>query len=76
MLINIKINKNKIDTAPIYTIKYDKPMKFKPKIIKYIEILANNPIKNKTDIIGFLLMITNIAHKIAIKEIISSTLDV
>ena len=34
MLINININKNKIDTAPTYTNKYDKPIKFIPNVIR------------------------------------------
>lgn len=32
--INISINKNKIDTAPIYTSKYEIPIKFIPINIK------------------------------------------
>jgi hypothetical protein len=33
-------------------------------------MLKNKPIKNNTDTIGFLLIITNIPHKIAINDII------
>jgi hypothetical protein len=68
MSINININKNIIDTAPIYTNKYDKPIKLNPIIIKYIAIDKNRPIKNKTDITGFLLIITNIAKIIIINS--------
>ena len=32
--INISINKNKIDTAPTYTNKYERPIKFRPKSSK------------------------------------------
>ena len=60
MFISININKNNIDTAPTYTSKYDKPIKFIPINIKYPEMFRNNPIKNNTDIIGFLVIITNI----------------
>jgi hypothetical protein len=72
MFIIININKNNIDTAPTYTKRYDKPIKLTPNIIKYPDILKNNPIKNNTDIIGFLLTITNIPHNIEDKEKISS----
>jgi len=71
-LINIKINKNNIDTAPRYTIIYDKPMKFKPIIFKYEEIPPNNNIKNNTDTIGFLVKITYIPVRKAIIENISN----
>jgi hypothetical protein len=60
MLINIKINKNNIDTAPTYTNKYDSPIKFNPNVIKKQATLKNNVIKNNTDTIGFLVVITNI----------------
>jgi hypothetical protein len=65
ILINIKINKNKIETAPIYTIKYDNPIKINPDKIKYKDMLKNNAIKYITDIIGFLLIIINILLNIA-----------
>ena len=71
--INIKINKNKIDTAPTYTNKYERPIKFKPNIIRYDAMLKNNPIKNKTDNTGFFIIITSIPHKIASTEIMSNT---
>jgi hypothetical protein len=64
MSINININKNNIDTAPIYTNKYDIPIKVIPIIIKYIAVNKNKLIKNKIDIIGFLLIITNIEDSI------------
>ena len=42
------MNKNKIDTAPIYTIKYEKPINVNPDKIKYTDIDPNKPInKNK-----------------------------
>lgn len=34
IFISININKNNIDTAPIYTIKYDRPINVKPSNIK------------------------------------------
>jgi hypothetical protein len=46
-------------------------MKVKPNKIKYTDILANNPIKNIIDIIGFLFIIIAIPHSKAIKLIIS-----
>ena len=66
--INIKINKNNIETAPTYTIKYTKPKKCKPMVIRYTDIEKNNPIKNNTDNIGFLLTIIYILKNTAIKE--------
>ena len=68
-LINIKIKINNIDTAPIYTNKYDKPIKFKPNKIKYKDILKNKPIRNNTETMGFLLIITKIAEMIAVMQI-------
>ena len=44
-------------------------MKFIPKIIKYPAILKNNPIKNKTETIGFFVIITKIPDRIEAKEI-------
>lgn len=44
-------------------------MKYVPNNIKKIDILKNKPIKNKTEKIGFLHIITNIPHNIAIKDI-------
>ncbi len=35
-------------------------------------MLANSPIRNNIEKIGFLLIITNMAHKIATNEIISN----
>lgn len=67
--INININKNSIETAPTYTSKYDSPMKFNPNIIRYPAMLRNNPIKNSTDTIGFLLIMIAIPHNIDAKEI-------
>lgn len=49
-------------------------MKLKPNIIKYEDILANNPIKNKTEIMGFLVIITDIAQNIANIDIRSNIL--
>jgi hypothetical protein len=72
--INIRINKNKIDTAPIYTKRYDNPKKFNPINIKYIDIFKNKPIKYNTETIGFLLIITNIPDNIASKVKISIAL--
>jgi hypothetical protein len=63
--ISININKNNIETAPIYTNKYDNPMKFRPINIRYIDIVKNRPIRYSTDIIGFLLIITRIPDNIA-----------
>lgn len=60
---------NNIDTAPIYTKIYDKPIKKKPKLIKYIDIVKNKPIKNKIDTIGFFIIITNILKTTDTKEI-------
>jgi hypothetical protein len=44
-------------------------MKFIPDSIKYADMHKNKPIKNNTDTIGFLLIITNIPHKKDIREI-------
>ena len=41
--IKIKINKNKIETAPTYRITEDKPIKLKPNVIKYEAIPENKP---------------------------------
>jgi len=71
MFISIKINKNKIDTAPTYTNRYDKPINTIPTTIKYKDILANKDIKYKTDTIGFLAIIVNIADKKETTTIIS-----
>ena len=43
-------------------------MKYKPSIIKYIDIPKNKPIKNKTESTGFLVIITEIPKKIQIKD--------
>jgi hypothetical protein len=56
------MNKNNIDTAPTYTSRYDKPIKLRPNIIKYPAMLTKRPIKNNTETIGFLLIITQIAQ--------------
>ncbi len=74
MLININMNKNKIDTAPTYTSKYDKPINFIPIIIKQQDILANKEIRNKTDTTGFFDIIINIPDNIHIIAIISNTI--
>lgn len=71
ILINIKINKNSIDTAPTYTKIYEIPINTIPTKIKYIDIFPNKDIKCKTETIGFLAIIVNIADKketIAIKS--------
>lgn len=47
-------------------------MKFKPKKIRYKDIVVNKPIKNKTEIIGFLVIIINIPKKIDIIAKISN----
>jgi hypothetical protein len=39
-------------------------MKFMPSVIRYEAIAINNPIRNKTDNIGFLLIITNTPNNI------------
>jgi len=44
-------------------------MKFIPNIIKYPAILRNKPIKNRTETIGFLLIIIKIPHNIEPNEI-------
>jgi hypothetical protein len=62
--ISININKNKIDTAPIYTNKYDIPIKYIPINNKYKDTNKNNPIRYKIDNMGFLLIITKIPNKI------------
>ena len=66
MLINIRINKNNIETAPTQTNKQDIPMKLTPINIKQHDIDENNNIKYKTDIIGFLVIIINIPNNIGI----------
>lgn len=50
----------------MYTNKYDNPIKFNPVRIKYADMDKNKPIKNKTDTIGFLLIITKIPNNMAI----------
>jgi hypothetical protein len=70
ILINIRINRNKIDTAPTYTNKYDIPINTIPIVIKYKDILENNNIKCKTDTIGFFAIIVNIPDKKEITIII------
>jgi hypothetical protein len=65
------MNKNKIDTAPIYTIKYEKPINVNPDKIKYTDIDPNKPIKDNKEAIGFLLTITAIPKNNAITLIIS-----
>lgn len=47
-------------------------MKLKPISIKYEDIPPNNPIKNKIDTIGFLLIIMYIPHIIINMDSISS----
>src|SRR5699024_9590 len=66
------MKRNNIDTAPTYTNIYDKPIKLYPTNINILDIFINKPIKNNTDIIGFLLTIVNIPKKIDIKKIIST----
>jgi hypothetical protein len=60
------MNKNKIDTAPIYTIKYEKPINVNPDRIKYRDIDPNKPIKDNNEAIGFLFIITAILNNNAI----------
>jgi hypothetical protein len=58
------MNRNSIETAPIYTNRYDNPIKFRPINIRYIDIVKNKPIRYNTDTIGFLLIITRIPDMI------------
>ena len=60
IFISIKMNKNKIETAPTYTNKYDIPIKVIPINIKLQDIVENSKIRNSTETIGFLLIIINI----------------
>jgi hypothetical protein len=60
------MNKKKIDTAPIYTIKYEKPINVNPDNIKYTDIDPNKPIKDNNETIGFLFIITAILNNNAI----------
>jgi hypothetical protein len=70
------MNKNNIETAPMYTNRYDNPIKLKPISIKYMDIFKNKPIKYNTDTIGFLLIITRIPHIIENNVSISKLLSV
>ena len=71
ILINIKINKNNIDTAPTYTSKYDIPINTIPIKIKNKDMFPNKLIKYKTDTTGFFATIVNIPDKKQIIAIIS-----
>ena len=69
IFISIRINKNKIDTAPTYTNKQAKPIKDKPMNIRFTDIFENKNIRYNTDTIGFLAITIKIADIIDIKLI-------
>ena len=75
ILISIRMNRNKIDTAPTYTSKYDIPINLIPMKIRQQDILENSKIKYKTETIGFLAIIVKIAAKNDIIFKISRNID-
>ena len=62
-----------METAPTQTNKQAIPIKLTPINIKYNAILTNNPIRNRTETIGFLPIITKTPKRI--EEMVSKTKD-